>query len=89
MFVNEDAVRFEPDLIVTAKDKDKSSHVTYSIIAGNGDNLFHIDPNTGKIRISGSRGLDISNDSEEQNYVLLTIEVYFCFSSLKNGLVLN
>lgn len=78
VFVNEDAVRFEPDLIVTAKDKDKSSHVTYSIIAGNNDNLFHIDPNTGKIRISGSRGLDISNDADEENYVLLTIEVNYC-----------
>lgn len=75
VFVNEDAVRFEPDLIVTAKDIDKTSHVTYSIIAGNDENFFNIDPNSGKIRMSGSKGLNMNQDSDTNHFVLLTVEV--------------
>lgn len=73
VFINEGAVRFEPDLIVTATDADKTSHITYSIISGNEDNLFSIDPNLGKIRISNNKGLDVSNDTD--NVIALTILV--------------
>lgn len=75
VFVNEDAVRFDPDLYVNASDLDETSHVAYSIIAGNDDNLFHIDPKSGKIRISGSKGLNAHKHNESGNYVMLTIEV--------------
>lgn len=74
VFVNEDAVRFDPDLIVSAKDVDKTSHVTYSIIAGNDDNLFNIDPNTGKIRMSGSKGFNINKNKDGENLIVLTVE---------------
>lgn len=75
VFVDEGAVKFDPELIITAQDLDKTSHVTYSILAGNDDNLFSIDPNTGKIRITSNRGLDLSNDTESDNTIVLTIEV--------------
>lgn len=74
VFVNEDAVRFDPDLVVTAKDMDKTSHVTYSIIAGNDDDVFNIDPNTGKIRMSGSKGFNIHKNKDDDNFIVLTIE---------------
>ncbi|KAK9728307.1 Cadherin domain [Popillia japonica] len=74
VFVDEGAVKFDPELIITAQDLDKTSHVTYSILAGNDDNLFSIDPNTGKIRITSNRGLDLSNDTESDNTIVLTIE---------------
>ncbi|EEZ99177.2 cadherin 23 [Tribolium castaneum] len=70
-FINEAAVRFDPDLIIEAVDADKTSHVTYSIISGNDEGLFSIEPNLGKIRISNSKGVDVSNDTE--NVILLTV----------------
>lgn len=74
VFINEDAVRFDPDLIVNAKDLDRTSHVTYSIIAGNDDNLFNIDPNTGKIRMSSSKAFNIHKNKEGDNFIVLTVE---------------
>ncbi|KAJ8921829.1 hypothetical protein NQ315_008461 [Exocentrus adspersus] len=70
-FVNEGTVRFNPDLIVQAVDADKTSHVTYSIISGNENNLFNIDAETGKIRITNNRGLDVRNDTD--NVISLTV----------------
>lgn len=60
-----------------ARDLDKTSHVTYSIIAGNKD-LFSIDPNTGKLRITSNKGLDLSNETNTDDNIALTIEVN-CF----------
>lgn len=74
VFINEDAVRFDPDLVVAAKDVDKTSHVTYSIIAGNNDDLFNIDPNTGKIRMSGSKGFNMHKNKDGESFIVLTIE---------------
>ncbi|XP_063930740.1 cadherin-87A isoform X2 [Zophobas morio] len=71
VFINEGAVKFDPDLVVEAVDADKTSHVTYSIISGNDDGLFSIEPNSGKIRIASNKGLDVSNDTD--NIVLLTV----------------
>lgn len=75
VFVDEGAVRFDPELIITARDLDKTSHVTYSIIAGNKDNLFSIDPNSGKLRITGTKGLDLSNETNTDDNIVLTVEV--------------
>jgi hypothetical protein len=67
------AIKFDPDLVVEAIDADKTSHVTYSIISGNNEGLFSVEPNLGKIRISSNKGLDVSNDTD--NIILLTIMV--------------
>lgn len=75
VFVDEGAVKFDPELIIMARDLDKTSHVTYSIIAGNRDNLFSIDPNTGKLRITSNKGLDLSNETNTNDNIELTIEV--------------
>lgn len=82
VFVDEGAVKFDPELIITARDLDKTSHVTYSIIAGNKDNLFSIDPNIGKLRINSNKGLDLSNETNTEDSIALTIEVsvYFPFA---------
>nr|CAH7738219.1 unnamed protein product [Callosobruchus chinensis] len=71
VFVDEGTVRFREDLYVEALDADKTSHVTYSIIAGNDRGLFAIDSNTGKIRITNNRGLDVSNETD--SVVSLTV----------------
>ncbi|XP_060523658.1 cadherin-87A isoform X2 [Cylas formicarius] len=71
VFVNEGATRFEPDLVIEARDADKTSHVTYSIVSGNDEELFKIDSETGKLRITNNRGLDVSNDTD--NVISLTI----------------
>ncbi|KAJ8942766.1 hypothetical protein NQ318_002926 [Aromia moschata] len=70
-FINEGTVKFVPDLVVEATDADKSSHITYSIISGNDDNLFSIDPTLGRIRITNNKGLDVSNDTD--NVITLTV----------------
>lgn len=75
VFIDEGAVKFEPDLYVSARDKDKSSVVKYSIISGNEYDLFAIDPNSGKLRISGKKGLDVSNELHVNDNIILTIEV--------------
>ncbi|CAH0559618.1 unnamed protein product [Brassicogethes aeneus] len=71
VFINEGAVKFDPDLIVEARDADKTSHITYSIVAGNDENLFSIDQKIGKIRIADNKGLDVSNDTD--NVIVLTV----------------
>lgn len=72
-FVNEGSVRFTPELYVEATDADKTSKISYSIIAGNEDNLFSIDHTTGRIRITNNKGLSVSNDSD--NLISLTVMV--------------
>ncbi|KAB0801704.1 hypothetical protein PPYR_03890 [Photinus pyralis] len=71
--ISEGAAKFDPDLVVEAKDIDKTSHVTYSIIAGNENGLFNIDSNSGKIRIASNQVITFSNDVTENN-IPLTIE---------------
>lgn len=73
VFVDEGATRFDPELVIAASDKDKTSHITYALIAGDPEKLFYMDPNTGKIRIAKHGGLDLSNDTNT-NSILLTIE---------------
>lgn len=75
IYVNEGATRFEPPQVIDARDEDKTSQVTYAIVAGNDEELFKIDSETGKLKITGSKGLDVSNDTD--NVVTLTVLVRF------------
>lgn len=70
--IDEGAMKFEPDLIVQARDIDKTSELTYSIIAGNINNLFSIEPQTGKIIVANINGLDMTN--VPINNIVLTVE---------------
>ncbi|XP_025829338.1 cadherin-87A [Agrilus planipennis] len=74
IFVDEGAVKFNPDVVIEATDIDKISHISYSIIAGNNNNLFSIDPNTGKIRIANSKGLSLKSGNDEDNNIVLNVE---------------
>lgn len=70
-YINEGSVKFEPELFVEANDADKTSHVTYSIISGNDEELFSIDSKTGKIKVANNKGLEIRNDTD--NVIALTV----------------
>lgn len=74
VFIDEGMVKFKPDLIIEAKDPDKTSHVTYSIIAGNIDDMFDIDSKTGKMRIANNKAISFSNEHNKNN-IVLTVEV--------------
>lgn len=71
--IDEGAAKFEPDLQIQARDTDKTSEITYSIIAGNINNLFSIEPHTGRIIVANIHGLDMTNVTT--NNIVLTIEV--------------
>jgi hypothetical protein len=58
-----------------ARDADKTSHVTYSIIEGNVNNLFSINPQSGEITVSDHHGLDMTNVSKD--VIVLTVQVSF------------
>lgn len=58
--IDEGDVRFDVPLKVQAKDADVTSFVKYSIVSGNGYNLFSINPQTGDITVSSRNGLDVS-----------------------------
>ncbi|GLV42165.1 Cadherin 87A, partial [Carabus blaptoides fortunei] len=70
--IDEGAMKFEPDLQVQARDVDKTSEIIYSIIAGNVNNIFSIEPQTGKIIVANINGLDMTNVTS--NVIMLTIE---------------
>ncbi|KAB7497169.1 Cadherin-87A [Armadillidium nasatum] len=55
-----------------ASDPDKTSRVKYSLVGGDPNKLFTIDENSGRIRVSDPKGLDISN--MKQNELILTVE---------------
>jgi hypothetical protein len=56
-----------------ARDVDKTSHITYSIIEGNVNNLFSINPQSGEITVSNPYGLDMTNVSND--VIVLTVQV--------------
>jgi hypothetical protein len=56
-----------------ARDADKTSHVTYSIIEGNVNSLFSINPQSGEITVSDHHGLDMTNVSNDA--IVLTVQV--------------
>ncbi|XP_064457989.1 cadherin-87A-like isoform X2 [Ornithodoros turicata] len=58
--IDEGDVRFDVPLKVQAKDADVTSFVKYSLVSGNGYNLFSINPQSGEITVSSRSGLDVS-----------------------------
>lgn len=81
-FVNEGSVKFDPELFVEAVDADKTSHITYSIISGNDEDLFGIDKESGKIKIINTKGLDVKNDTD--NVISLEVLVSLPINSYYN-----
>lgn len=70
--VDEGADKFEPELKVQARDRDKTSKITYSIIDGNDSGFFVIDGNTGEIQIAGKGPVDLTNST--QDWIALSVQ---------------
>ena len=70
--VDEGAEKFEPELKVQARDKDKTSKITYSLVDGNENGLFNIDPDTGVISIANKGPVAVTNSS--QDWIALTVQ---------------
>jgi len=70
--IDEGATKFEPPLQVQARDADKTSQVTYSIVDGNEHQLFVIDKHSGEITVANHRGLDMSQVNTD--YINLIIQ---------------
>lgn len=70
--IDEGVDTFEPELRVQARDRDKTSKVTYSIIEGNKLGIFRIDSNSGEITISKSGGAETAKLTG--NIIFLSIQ---------------
>ncbi|KAG5343409.1 CAD87 protein, partial [Acromyrmex heyeri] len=68
--VDEGAEKFEPELKVQARDKDKTSKITYALVGGNELGLFAVDPDTGEITIKSP--VDMTNATHD--WIGLTIQ---------------
>ncbi|XP_060802067.1 cadherin-87A [Amyelois transitella] len=68
--IDEDAVKFEPELQVQARDVDASSELRYSIIEP-ATHPFWIDPLTGRILVKSESG--VTAPSGDDNRIVLTI----------------
>ncbi|XP_012545103.1 cadherin-87A [Bombyx mori] len=68
--IDEDAVKFEPELQVLARDVDVSSDIRYSIV-GPATHPFWIDPVTGKITVNPESGRVAAVD--DSNKIILTV----------------
>ncbi|XP_012283433.1 cadherin-87A [Orussus abietinus] len=70
--IDEGAEKFEPELKVQARDKDKTSKISYSIIAGKDMNLFDIDSDSGEITIANKGPLDMTNSTHD--WIALSVQ---------------
>lgn len=68
--VDEGAEKFEPELKVQARDKDKTSKITYALVGGNELGLFAVDADTGEISIKSP--VDMTNATHD--WIALTIQ---------------
>lgn len=68
--VDEGAEKFEPELKVQARDKDKTSKITYAMVGGNELGLFAVDADTGEITIKSP--VDMTNATYD--WIALTIQ---------------
>lgn len=75
--VDEGADKFEPALKVQARDRDKTSKITYSLIGGNELGIFKIDSDSGEITLAKSAPIDISNSTKsESNGDVISLTVH-------------
>ena len=70
--IDEGAERFEPDLKVQARDKDKTSKITYAIVGGDKSGHFAIDQDTGEITIRNKGRVDLTNSTHD--WIALVIQ---------------
>ncbi|XP_067010919.2 cadherin-87A [Anabrus simplex] len=63
--IDEGATHFEPPLQVLARDQDKTSEIVYSILEGNINNMFSINPHSGEITVNSPNGIDMTNTSTD------------------------
>ncbi|XP_043681793.1 cadherin-87A [Vespula pensylvanica] len=70
--VDEGAEKFEPELKVQARDKDKTSKIVYTLIAGNELDLFDVDQDTGEITIKNKGPVDMTNSTHD--WIALTVQ---------------
>ncbi|XP_066907242.1 cadherin-87A [Halyomorpha halys] len=69
--IDEGSNKFEPPLNVQARDIDKTSEVIYSIVDGNINNLFSIDPHSGEVTVTDRNGLDMTNVSSDTIHLII------------------
>ncbi|XP_015514773.1 cadherin-87A isoform X1 [Neodiprion pinetum] len=70
--IDEGAEKFEPELKVQARDKDKTSKISYTIVGGNEYDLFAIDTDTGEIKIAHKGPLDVTNTTHD--WIALSVQ---------------
>lgn len=70
--IDEDAEKFEPQLKVQARDKDKTSKITYAIVGGNELGLFAIDQDSGEITIKNKGPVNLTHSSHD--WIALVIQ---------------
>lgn len=70
--VDEGAEKFEPELKVQARDKDKTSKIVYTLVAGNELDLFDVDQDTGEITIKNKGPVDMTNSTHD--WIALTVQ---------------
>nr|XP_012135515.1 PREDICTED: cadherin-87A isoform X2 [Megachile rotundata] len=63
--IDEGADKFEPELIVQARDKDKTSKITYAIVGGNDLDFFAIDQDSGEITVKRKGLLNLTNSTHD------------------------
>ena len=71
--IDENEAAFQPELIVKATDLDATSKLRYTIVEGNLNDLFKIDPKTGEVSVSSEKGLRLDNIPTDQ--INLSVEV--------------
>lgn len=72
--VDEGAKKFEPELKVQARDRDKTSKINYKIIDGNDYDFFKIDANTGEIQIANNNGPIYLTNTTTNEWIALTVQ---------------
>lgn len=70
--IDEGAEKFEPELKVQARDKDKTSKITYTIVGGNEIGFFAIDQDSGEITIKNKGPVDLTNSTHD--WIALVIQ---------------
>ncbi|KAK0157779.1 hypothetical protein PV328_011474 [Microctonus aethiopoides] len=72
--VDEGAKKFEPELKVQARDRDKTSKISYKIIDGNDYDFFKIDANTGEIQIANNNGPIYLTNTTTNEWIALIVQ---------------